>query len=322
MKKILVFSNGEKLGDGIIKLPFIYDLKKSFNDSQIYWLTNGNTVYKTVLKCFVKNKLDFVYENSNINYLPFMKLSKKYQLEKIEFDLVIDTQKTFLKTLTLKKLKSKFFLSNSTNNLLSNIKSNQNFQYKKNVYYVENLYNLLELFLNKKIKQRSKIVIPKEKLAKVSEIFNKKKKYFGIAPGAGERKKIWSYKNYIKIVDLFKKEGFEPCFFFGPEDESIRKKFLDYFGSLFEPEKKLSKVMNIYCIMACTKFLKFSVANDSGVSHVLSTGHSYLFKIFDDKKPSKFNLINQKIKFIAPNFGERINDIGVKKVYKEIKKFI
>ncbi len=41
MKKILVFSNGEKLGDGIIKLPFIYDLKKSFNDSQIYWLTNG-----------------------------------------------------------------------------------------------------------------------------------------------------------------------------------------------------------------------------------------------------------------------------------------
>ena len=46
------------------------------------------------------------------------------------------------------------------------------------------------------------------------------------------------------------------------------------------------------------------------------------FKIFDDKKPSKFNLVNQKIKFIAPNFGERINDIGVKKVYKEIKKFI
>ena len=87
MKKILVFSNGEKIGDGIIKLPFIYDLKKYFHDSQIYWLTNGNTVYKSVLNSFVKNKLDFVYDNSNINYLPFMKLSQKYQLEKLSLTL-------------------------------------------------------------------------------------------------------------------------------------------------------------------------------------------------------------------------------------------
>ena len=30
MKKILIFSQGEKLGDGIIKIPFIYDLKKKY----------------------------------------------------------------------------------------------------------------------------------------------------------------------------------------------------------------------------------------------------------------------------------------------------
>ena len=27
-KKILVFSNGEKIGDGIIKLPLLYEIKK------------------------------------------------------------------------------------------------------------------------------------------------------------------------------------------------------------------------------------------------------------------------------------------------------
>ena len=193
MKKILVFSNGEKLGDGIIKLPFIYDLKKNFYNSQIYWLTNGYTVYKTVLNSFVKNKLDFVYDNSNINYLPFVKLSNKYQLDHIKFDLIIDTQKTFLKTLTLKKLKTKYFVSNSTNNLLSNIRSNRKFPYKKDVYYLEILYNMLELFLNKKIEKRSKIEVPQNIIIKVSSLFNPLKKYFGIAPGAGEKNKIWPY---------------------------------------------------------------------------------------------------------------------------------
>ena len=322
MKKILVFSNGEKLGDGIIKLPFIYDLKKNFKNSQIYWLTNGNTVYKTVLKNFVKNKLDFVYDNSNINYFPFLKLSNKYQLDQINFDLVIDTQKTFLKTLTLKKLKTKFFISNSTNNLLSNIKSNQNFPYKKEIYYLENLYNLLELFLNKKIEERSKIEVPIDILSDVSKIFDQQKKYFGIAPGAGEKNKIWSYQNYIKIIDLLKIKGLEPCFFFGPEDDHIRVKFLEYYGNLFEPEKLLNDVINVECIMACTYYLEFVLSNDSGVSHILSTTQCYLFKLFNNKKPSKFNLDNKKIRSLSPNYGESINDISVEMVYEEIDSII
>ena len=322
MKKILVFSNGEKIGDGIIKLPFIYDLKKYFHDSQIYWLTNGNTVYKSVLNSFVKNKLDYVYDNSNINYLPFVKLSNKYQLEQIKFDLVIDTQKTFLKTLTLKKLKTKYFISNSTNNLLSNIRSNQKFPYKKDVYYLENLYNMLELFLNKKIEKRSKIEVPQEIIIKVSSLFNPLKKYFGVAPGAGEKNKIWSYNNYFEIIDLLRDKGYEPCFFFGPDDDLIRNKFLERYGDLFEPEKRLNNLINVQCIMACTYNLVFALSNDSGVSHILSTSQCYLFKIFNDKKPSKFNIVDNKIRSISPKLGGSINEISVNLVFQEINKIL
>ena len=35
MKKILIFTQGEKLGDGIIKTPFICDLKKEIPKSAI-----------------------------------------------------------------------------------------------------------------------------------------------------------------------------------------------------------------------------------------------------------------------------------------------
>ena len=50
-KKILVFSNGEKIGDGIIKLQLLHEIKKRLPDYKLYWLTNkGKTVYSNTLK--------------------------------------------------------------------------------------------------------------------------------------------------------------------------------------------------------------------------------------------------------------------------------
>ena len=39
-KKILVFSNGEKIGDGIIKLQLLHEIKTRLPDYKLYWLTN------------------------------------------------------------------------------------------------------------------------------------------------------------------------------------------------------------------------------------------------------------------------------------------
>ena len=50
MKRILVFSNREQIGDGIIKLPFIYEIKERFPDYHLIWATHsGNTVYNNIL---------------------------------------------------------------------------------------------------------------------------------------------------------------------------------------------------------------------------------------------------------------------------------
>ena len=49
-KNILVFSNGEKIGDGLIKLPLLNEIKRRLPDRQLIWLTNkGPTVYKNQL---------------------------------------------------------------------------------------------------------------------------------------------------------------------------------------------------------------------------------------------------------------------------------
>ena len=319
MKKILIFSQGEKLGDGIIKIPFIYDLKKEIPNSVIYWVANGTTVYKNILNTFVKEKIDFIYEDLSISVYTIYKPNQLLkELSKIEYDLIIDTQKTFIKTFYLKKIKTKIFLSNCANGIFSNIKNYRKLDNYKNRYYLDNIYNLFELYLCKKIEKKSNIEYPKYILNKISKLFDPKKKYFGIAPGAGEKEKIWPIERYIEIIKKFQKIGYTPCFFLGPEDDWAKNQIQMNFDEIFEPEKHYEEIPNVHCIMACTKFLSFAISNDSGVSHILSTGDCNLFKIFNDKIPSKFTKNSKKIYYIEPKFKSSIKKIEVSEVYNFI----
>ena len=40
MKKVLIFSNGEQIGDGILKLQIVNQLKNRFPDFEIHWMTD------------------------------------------------------------------------------------------------------------------------------------------------------------------------------------------------------------------------------------------------------------------------------------------
>ena len=78
--------------------------------------------------------------------------------------------------------------------------------------------------------------------------------------------------------------------------------------------------------MTSTKFLKFAISNDSGVSHMLSTNHCPLIKLFGPKDAKKFtprikNLITISSSEVNSN---RVEDIKVSRVIKTIEdmKFI
>ena len=110
MKSILVFSNGEKIGDGIIKLPLLNELKRRFPNHHLFWMTDqGSTVYKSILKDVSCNFIHKFYEQVNLNYFFSSKISNKYELEKEYFDIIFDTQKSVFRTLTLKRIRKRFY---------------------------------------------------------------------------------------------------------------------------------------------------------------------------------------------------------------------
>ena len=137
MKKILIFSNGEKIGDGLIKLPFIREIYSQFEHSHITWLVYGTTVYATTLKNISSKYVNEVIDNSKLNLFPWNNISNNYDFSSKSYDIIIDTQKTVYKTLALRRIKS-IFKPSSMNNI------NTAFLIKKKEKKFEllNIYNL------------------------------------------------------------------------------------------------------------------------------------------------------------------------------------
>ena len=63
MKKILVFSNMDQIGDGIIKLPFLHKIKNRFPEHHFIWVTHaGNSVFNSLIKNIANQYIDEIYE--------------------------------------------------------------------------------------------------------------------------------------------------------------------------------------------------------------------------------------------------------------------
>jgi len=326
MKSILIFSNGEKIGDGIIKLPLLNELKKRLPNFKIFWMTDkGNTVYNNVLKNISSKYVDEIYEKANINFLFWKKISTKYNLEEMFFDYIFDTQKSISRTIALKRIKHNYFISGTAKCFFSSKKLDRDLINKKK-YYLENLYDLLDLIVIQKVDNNFKIPINEKLIYKVSQILNNKSQYIGIAPGAGEKNKIWPIENFIHIADRLIKKGYEIVFFIGPNEKYLKALLGNKFQSsiFIEDNKNLKAFSKIEIIMASTKYLKLAIANDSGVSHMLSTNECPLIKLFGPKDSNKFTPNKKNLFTISSkDFNSyNINDIPVSYVTKFIEKLL
>ena len=100
MKKILVFSNGEKIGDGIIKLPLLYEIKKRLPKYKIIWVTNsGLTVYNNHLKNISHQYIDEIIEKVNLSPFFWCKISLKFNFNDERYDYILIHKRQFLEQL-------------------------------------------------------------------------------------------------------------------------------------------------------------------------------------------------------------------------------
>ena len=254
---------------------------------------------------------------------PWKKISNKYDLESENFDLIIDTQKSVRKTLALKRISSKCFISGSAKFLFSSIKPKS--AKKSNQYYLNDLFELLSLYSGNIIKNDFKLEVPNQIKKTLGKFFSIENKYFGIAPGAGQENKIWKIENYIKLAKHFQNRGFKIVIFLGPLEQSMKKNFDSSLKDTIYPEDLFKEFNGPQVVMASTNFLKCVVSNDSGTSHMLSTNLFPLIKLFGPKNSLKFtpNNLNNITSIRADKFGnDDVNNIPIDYVIKQSEKVI
>ena len=323
-KKILVFSNGEKIGDGIIKLHLLHEIKKRFPDHKLTWMTNkGNTVYNNQLKTLASFYIDNIIEIADLNPFFWNRISKNYDLNNVFYEYIFDTQKAIFRTVALKRIKCKIFLSSSGNGFFSSFK----LDLKKNntrKYYLNDLFDLLNVLKKDTIDNSFRIEIPENLQNRLKEVFKANNRYLGIAPGAGEKNKIWPLEKFIKLGKHFEKNNFKIVLFLGPEEDNIKDRLISEFPEALIPEKIIKNFSNIEIVMGSTKFLTCALANDSGISHMLSTKYCPLIKLFGPKDSNKFTPKHINLKSItsAQFNSSDVKAIPIEEVIKVIENSI
>ncbi len=318
--KILVYSFNDKLGDGLQKVSFLQKLKELYPIASITYTTTQTTTLKKILHPLLENVVDeFIEENFiRSSIYDLLKINKIFK--KKHFDLIIDLQKVVTRTLNLKKISHSKFFSTSANFLFSDIKNDQNLDFK-GIYIERFYYNILSLISNKKIKKIKDINIPFYQTPKITN--QKKKKIIGIAPGAGDPIREWGFKNYIEIAKKLRADDYQVNFFLGPNE----KQYLDICRSFnfncpeWDGEKMISK--SILFIMNLAKQVDCLLCNDGGTSWIFEFAGVKTFKIFGVTNERKFARPEYCKTIQVKDFGyNTLQSFPIKLYQEELNKYL
>ena len=312
INKILVYSGGETIGDGLYKLNFIQNLRNKFPKSHITWMAGkGPTEYSRSLKPLISSLLDLIREDVRIGRNPLKELILFNPLKDESFDLIIDTQTVLIPTIIVKKIRHKIFLSSTANWFFSDLKP------KKDHKITRSLNEKLNFFISLLINEYPLNQINNNK---IHNLYNLKymnlakkllpngQKYIGIAPGAGDKNKIWPIENFIGIARQQTKKNRKPVFFLGPSEKELVPYVKNQVPEALLPEWDSlalnSGLKGPILVIALANSLTLGIANDSGIGHMFAAGGCPLISLFSKHDPSKYAPVSNNIKIIdSKNWG-------------------
>jgi ADP-heptose:LPS heptosyltransferase len=304
-ESILVYVGLDRVGDGLLKLPFVRGLRDAFPDARISWLAGKETsVYASVLGPLVEGLLDEVIEYGGIGLQPSELLTKP--LNGRRFELVIDTQKIFWTSLSLWRVPHQNFISPAARFLLSSKKPPKGYKFPKSMQ--RQLLDLLELASGGTYPSPTNLGLDPSPRYRVDalKLLPVGADYIGFAPGSGGKPKCWDLQNFIRLAKGQAEQGRIPVFFLGPQEpEWMAPVRAQVASALFPLQQKDNGFDPLYTI-ALAERMSASVSNDSGVGHMIALGAKPLVSLFGPTVPEKFMPMSACLTIIeAKTFGGR-----------------
>ena len=299
LPSILVYSMGEVIGDGLIKLPFVAGLRRAFPDAHIAWAAaKGDTVYAGPLAGVIDGLIDEIVTAGPTGAGRFDGLPWVRPFGGRRFDLVIDTQENAVRTAVVRRAVGQ------GGRLVSPSQAKA-----WPIAVVDRFAALLDMarpgarpaplaLANGAVAEAARSLLPEGPL------------YVGFAPGAGGADKRWPLENYIALARDQAAKGRSPVFFLGPQEAQARDAILQAAPDAHFPEAAAAaSLRGPQLVIALAGRLAAAVANDAGPGHMLAAGGAPLLSLQRDRrKAAKFRPAAQRLEMlIAEDYGDAMS---------------
>lgn len=291
--RILVFSCGEQIGDGLIKLPLLAMIRARFPQSRITWLAGtGPTVFASVLRPLTETLIDEVLDNPGIGASP-LELITGRPLPGRHFDIVIDTQKQLMRTAIVKRISHDLFISPAGGFILSDRKP-EDVKAAWTGSLVTRLARLLDLSaggngLN--VPHLPKLsLVSAEYRQLAAELLPDGQSYIAIAPGAGGTEKRWPLSRFIDVAKA--QDARVPVFLIGPDETDMIPEIKAAAPNCLIPEWERSDdqphLKGPVLAIALAERAEVGLANDAGPGHMIAASGTPLVSLFGKHDPEKY----------------------------------
>jgi ADP-heptose:LPS heptosyltransferase len=284
VQTILVYTDGEVIGDGVIKLPFIAALKTAFPQARLTWLCGGKTAYTGALQELAMPLID------EIIYAPPPIGTRIY-------DLVIDTQTTLKRTLWLRRqIQHRKFISSAVRYFLSDARPS--FFASSPSRVIDRLFLLASLAAGHSVTP-APLTLPDAKWAALARaILPEGRRYIGFVAGASLPQKCWPLDNFIALAKLQAEQGFVPVFILGPAEQGMQETIRAALPTAVFPLPADASPCLTIAIAQC---LTAVVANDSGGGHLMAAGGAPMVSLFRSSSVrNKFTPTTAQVIAFAP----------------------
>lgn len=318
VKTVLVYSMGEVIGDGLIKLPFIAGLRAAFPEARISWCAaKGETVYAGPLKAVVAGYVDEVILDGANGARARDSLPWSRPFGGRQFDLVIDTQENLRRSEVARRGASGRFVS----------AARQSRDKAWPIAVTDRLARLLSLATGGQGAPRPLALTNTDALKAAEILLPAGPTYVGLAPGAGGQDKRWPLANYLDLARRIVAKGWTPVFFFGPDEAEDAAVAAREVPQALQPERNRTDGLPVkgpLLVIALAGRLAAGVANDAGPGHMLAASGAPLLSLQQDRRKSmKFRPAAQRLEMlVAEDYGDGMGALPVDAAWDVLEKLM
>lgn len=293
-ESVLVYVGLDLVGDAMMKLPFIYALRRAFPKARLTWLAGkGKSAFAHQLAPFADGVLDEIVEDAGIGS-HCTELLRERPLSGRSFDVVIDTQHRVLTTLILRRIPHRRFVSAAANYLLSDVRPRH---YGNTPSVAGQLAQLLELACGRSHVWSGSVSVPDEATRVAAELLPEGSRYVGFAPGAGNPVKCWPLPRYIELAQSLAALGRVPVFLLGPSEAEMIDPVRTAIPTALLPLQGQGLVTPELTVALAAR-MEVAVANDCGAGHLIAASGCPMVSLFGPTSPHKFAPIASRLTVI------------------------